>query len=412
MSDSGPADGGWRDRGEGVLARLVAASAGERILISIAALVLSILVGAVIVLLSGWAATCGDPFLTIPGMGGLCYNPVLVYFYLFQGAFGGLFALALTLKETTLLIFTGLAVAVAFRAGMFNIGTQGQLVLGALATAVTVLAVAPMVPGGIVGGLLLLPLGLLAGAVVGGLYGALPGALKAYADANEVITTIMLNFVATGIAFVLVSEVFKDPNSQSVETAALPGYATFQPVLPLFAGSDFSLLALAGGLALVAGLSYLLGDTSFGYDLRTSGVQPEAAEYGGVDAKRTMVASMALSGAIAGLGGAVFVMMVLSRWRTGIPALGFDGITVSILAGNNPLGVVPAALLFGVLKSGSLALEFATGIPKQLVGVLRGLVILFVAMPEFFRMLGRRWGIGERRAAVTDGGTAGGEADE
>jgi simple sugar transport system permease protein len=285
---------------------------------------------------------------------------------------------------------------------MFNIGTQGQLVLGALGTAMSVLWVAPVVPSGIVGGVILITVGLLVGALVGGLWGAIPGALKAYADANEVITTIMLNFVASGIAFTLVSEVFKDPASQTVQTRAVPGFAQLQPVF--FDTTVFSMLALVGALAIGGGIYWMLNGTSFGYDLRTSGVQPEAAEYGGVDSQKMMVSSMGLSGALGGLGGAVYVLMVASRWRAGIPSLGFDGITVSILAGNNPLGVIPAALLFGALKTGSLAIEFELAVPKQLVGVLRGLIILFIAMPEFFRMVGARFRFGDDQPTVAADG--------
>ncbi|WP_135805222.1 ABC transporter permease [Halorussus marinus] len=388
------------------LGGLVDASAIERILISLAALGLSVVVGAVVVLISGWVLSpCPSaPFATLGGLGEFCYNPIEVYWVLLKGAFGSTFNLATTLQETTLLLFTGLSVAVAFRAGMFNIGTQGQLVLGALGTGLSVLWVAPVVPAGLVGGVVLVAVGLLVGAAVGGFWGAIPGALKAYADANEVITTIMLNFVATGIAFTLVSEVFKDPGSQTVQTRFVPEYAQL-PALVL--GIDgFSMLALVGGLALAGLVYWVLRGTSFGYDLRTSGVQPDAAEYGGVDAKKTMVSSMALSGALGGVGGAVYVLMVAGQWQSGIPSLGFDGITVSILAGNNPIGVVPAALLFGALKGGSLVIEFDLAVPQQLVGVLRGLVILFVAMPEFFRMAGIRYGYGDDEPAVaTDGGT-------
>ena len=394
----------WQGTADRALGRLVEASAGERLLISLAALALSVVVGGLVVLVSGLVATCESPFFAAPGVGSFCYDPVAVYAVLLQGAFGSAFNVAITLKETTLLVFTGLSVAIAFRAGMFNIGTQGQLVLGALATALAVFAAAPVVPAGVAGALVLVPIGLLAGAAIGGVWGAIPGALKAYADANEVITTIMLNFVATGVAFTLVSEVFKDPDSQTVQTRAIPGFAELGPVF--FETTVFSAYALVGGLALAGFLYWMLNGTTFGYELRTSGVQPEAAEYGGVNADRMMVSSMTLSGAISGLGGAVYVLMVASRWRTGIPSLGFDGITVSILAGNNPIGVLPAALLFGALKSGSLAIEFDLSVPKQLVGVLRGLVILFVAMPEFFRMVGTRFRFGEESPDVaSDGGT-------
>jgi simple sugar transport system permease protein len=348
---------------------------------------------------------------------GFCYDPVAVYDRLFLGALGdplqpgwdplnGQFAV--TLRETTVLIFTGLSVALAFRAGIFNIGTQGQLVVGALATALAVLWVAPFVSD-VLGTVLLVPFGLLMGAVFGGLYGAIPGALKAYADANEVITTIMLNFIATGVVLYLVGEVFKDPESPANQTVPLPDYALFPPIL-FGEQFGFSLLALAVGLVSVVALYYLIERTTFGYDLRTSGIQPEAAEYGGVDAKRTIVASLSLSGALGGLGGAVYVLMILGNYQTGVPAYGFDGITVAILAGNNPLGVTFAAFLFGVLKSGTTVVQFATDVPPQLVGVLRGLIILFVAMPEFFRLLGRRVVPPERERPGDSGGEGDGES--
>ena len=411
------------DRARDAIDRLVDASASERILISTAALVLSVLIGAVLVLVAGRMTTCTAGEAVYYFGTGFCYDPVVVFDRLFLGALGDPFSgnwspngqFAVTLRETTVLIFTGLSVALAFRAGIFNIGTQGQMVVGALATALGVLWASSLVSGAL-GTVVLIPFGLLVGGVFGGLYGAVPGLLKAYADANEVITTIMLNFIATGIALYLVSGVFKDPESAANQTVPLPEFAQF-PALLFGARQDFSIVALGFGLLALAALYYVLEHTSFGYDVRTSGVQPEAAEYGGVDAKRTVIASLTLSGALGGIAGAMYVMMILGTFQTGIPSYGFDGITVSILAGNNPLGVGIAALLFGVLKSGTTVVQFATDVPPQLVGVLRGLIILFVAMPEFFRLAARRVpGAGSRPEAVaTDGGSAtdrGGETDE
>jgi len=439
-----------RERATALLARLVDASAAERFAISFAALLLSIAVGTIIVLVSGRVTECttaafvlthptpfGFPRLFAVGF---CYDPVAVYDRLFLGALGDPLKqgwsplsplsggplnpmregwsplnrqMAVTLRETTVLIFTGLSVAVAFRAGVFNIGTQGQLVVGGLASALAVLWAVPLVPAGIAGTLVLVPLALVVGALFGGAYGAIPGVLKAYAEANEVITTIMLNFVATGVVGYLVLNHFKDPNSAATQTRSLPGYADF-PTLLFDPRNDFSLLALVVGVLVVAGVAYLLTETSFGYDLRTSGLQPEAAEYGGVDARRTVVSSFALSGALGGIAGALYVVMILGKYQTGVPSYGFDGITVSILAGNNPLGVGFAALLFGVLKSGTVVVDFATDVPPQLVGVLRGLIILFVAMPEFFRMIGRRAESVQRRASETADRIAadGGDPDE
>ena len=408
--DADPDDRNWRHRGRELIEWMVDASPAQRIAVSLAALVAAILVGGLLVLFSGLAADCIQPFVTVPGVGEFCYNPVEVYWTLLVGAFGSWRNLGLTLQETTLLLFTGLSVAVAFRAGLFNIGTQGQMVLGALATALVVIGLGGYVPAGIAGGLLLVPLGIVAGAAVGGVYGMIPGALKAYADANEVITTIMLNFIAAGSAFYLVSAYFDDPGSQAVQTVAMPSFARLPPTI---GGTRFSMIALLGALAVAVGIYLLYDRTVLGYDLRTSGVQPEAAEYSGVDAERNVVTSMTLSGALGGVAGALYVLMILYRWQSGFPPLGFDGIAVSILAGNHPLGVVPAALLFGALKSGSLQIDFALGVPNELVEVLRGLIILFVAMPEFFRMLGVRWGLGaESERVAADGGDEDGDGGE
>jgi simple sugar transport system permease protein len=419
----------WRERGRIALDRLLRASSTERLLISVAALVLAILVGAVIVLAAGRTATCQQPAVVYFDAG-FCYDPARIYDRLFLGALGdpvnplfdplhGQFAapiregwtpfnsrMADTLAETTVLVFTGLSVAVAFQAGIFNIGTQGQLVVGALGSTLTMLAVAPLLSG-LVGTLVIIPVGLLAGAFFGGLYGAIPGALKAYADANEVITTIMLNFVATFLALYLVQDHFNDPASSATKTRDLPAFADF-PRFVYGPADEFSVLVLGVALVALGGIYYLIERTSFGYDLRTSGLQPEAAEYGGVDAAKTIVASMSLSGALGGIGGAVYVFMFFGYFQVGVPAYGFDGITVAILAGNNPLGVLPSAFLFGILKSGTVSIQTApnVNVPVQLVAVLRGLIILFVAMPEFFRLVGGRFvdRSGRQRTVATDGG--------
>jgi ABC-type uncharacterized transport system permease subunit len=416
------------DRFRDVLARLAGASRTERLLISLASLVLAIGVGTVLVLVGGRMTSCSQAafVLTHPQPFGLprlfsigfCYDPVTVYDRLFLGALGDPFSggwsplntqFGVTIRETTILIFTGLSVAIAFRAGIFNIGTQGQMVIGGLATALSVLWVAPLFSG-LLGTVVLVPFGLLLGATFGGLYGAIPGLLKAYADANEVITTIMLNFIATGLVLYLVSEVFKDPNSPANQTVPLPDHAMF-PTEVFGPAANVSLLAFAFGLAALVALFLFIERTRFGYDVRTSGLQAQAAEYGGVSAKRTIVTSMTLSGALGGVAGAIYVLMVLGNFQTGVPAYGFDGITVAILAGNNPLGVGLSAFLFGILKSGSTVVQVASDVPPQLVGVLRGLIILFVAMPEFFRIIGRRMtpaGGQQDTAVAADGGTGGG----
>ncbi len=400
MSDD--SSGGIRERGAGALDRLVDATAAERIAISLASLGFAIIVGTVLVFVSGFVAECRDPFIVLPGLGYGCYNPLEVYGTMLTGSFGSMTDIGQTLLQTTLLLFTGLSVAVAFRAGLFNIGTQGQMVLGALAAALVVLELAEYVPDNAVGSLIVIPAGILVGAIVGGFWGMIPGLMKAYANAHEVITTIMLNFVAIGIAFWLVQIHVGDLTTDSVQTESVPAVARLPATI---SGSRFSVIALIGALLVAVGIYLLYTRTVIGYDLRTSGIQESAAEYGGVNAKRNIVTSMTLSGVLGGVAGAIYVMMVQYRWQAGIPPLGFDGIAVSILAGNNPIAVIPAALLFGSLKTGSVAVDLSLGVPGELVEVLRGLIILFIAMPEFFRMIGRRFGYGNGSVA-TDGGEA------
>lgn len=220
------------------------------------------------------------------------------------------------------------------------------------------------------------------------MYGFLPGFLKVQYDTNEVITTLLLNFIATAVAFVLVDRYFNDETVQGTATESIPDAATLGPQF-FPQGSEFSLPVLVLVLAVVGVFFWLLTRTTIGYDIQAVGTQPKAAAFGGVDERFTTLFSMTLAGVVAGLGGALFILMVLGRWQTGAPSVGFDGIAVSILAGNNPIGLIPSGLLFGALDSGSQAIEFQLDVPGELIGVLQGLIILFVATPELFRMLGR-----------------------
>ncbi|WP_323192261.1 ABC transporter permease [Halostella sp. PRR32] len=397
MSDAGPK---LPDRAKRILGRLVDASARERILISFASLALALVVGAILLLASGAFATCGSPFLVFGGIE-FCYNPIEVYRVMLNGAIGSPYSIGLTLRETTLLILAGVAVAVTFQAGIFNIGTQGQFVVGGLAGAALVQYTADILPANAVGGILLFVLGLAAAGVAGALYGALPGVLLAYYDANEVITTIMLNFIATAVAFTTVRSFLRE--GAAVQTALVPDYAV-PPSIVFPEASSFSVLIFIPTLLIAFGAHYMLKNSPLGYNIRLSGEQPAAAKYSGVDAKRVIVRTFTLSGLIGGLTGGVFVFMVLGYWQPSVPQVGFDGITVSVLAANNPLGVIPAAALFGVIKSGAIALDLQLGVPRQLAGVLRGIIILFVAMPEFMRMIGRKFGLGETSATPAQEG--------
>jgi len=386
-------DGGPGGRVLQVLEWLAAASREERLLISLVSLSLSLIAGGLLLLGSGWLATCDEAFLVF-GSVRLCYNPVNIYAVMFDGAFGSPVSVARTLRQTTLLMLAAAAVAITFRAGIFNIGTQGQFVLGGLVCGAVVPAAAGFLPANALGGFGLLLIGFLTAGIAGALYGALPGVLLAYYEANEVITTIMLNIIATGFATAITREFLRQ--GEAVQTPQIPEYAV-PPNLLFPPGGRFTVLILVPAVVLVVGAYFLLNNTSYGYDIRLSGQQPPAAAYSGVDAESVIVRTFTLSGFIGGLTGAVFLFMVLGYFNpNGVPAVGFDGIAVSVLAANNPLGVIPASLLFGAIKSGSLSLGIQTEAPRELAEVLRGIIILFIAMPEAIRLLGVRSGLVER----------------
>jgi len=373
VSDAG--SGGARSALDRAAATMLNASVLQRVAIATASTVLALSVGLVVVAAAG-------------------YDPVAFLLNVVEGSFGDRTATARTLKFTTVFVLTGVAVAIAFRAGVFNIGVQGQFVVGGFACVVAILRLAPMLPGGTVGGAALILLGTLAAVVAGGLYAAIPGALKAYADANEIITTIMLNFIAVGVVGYLVEGPLRGEGNRAPNTERIPEYVEF-PAL-VFDVPDFSLVGLGVALVVVALVAVVMARTGVGYDMVTSGHQESAATYSGVDAERTIVRTMAFSGMVAGVAGAVFAIMIQGYYSdpSGIGTYGFDAIAVSLLAANNPLGVVPAGLLFGGLDSAGTHIGINSDVPVQLIDGIIGLVVLFVAAPELFRMAAARTGLG------------------
>ncbi|MFB6197085.1 MAG: ABC transporter permease, partial [Halobacteriaceae archaeon] len=300
----------WRDRSYRAVEHLVGASRLERALISVVALVIAIIVGIVFVFLSGGVASCTSAAVLNVDLIGLsvplqvfgvhfCYDPIAVFWILASGSLSDAFGIALTLQATTMLLLTGLSVAVSFRAGLFNIGTQGQMVLGALTTGVVGLWLVEFVSAGFVGTTIVLGGTILAAAFVGGIYGAIPGMLKAYADANEVITTI----IASGLAATYVKDVM---GFSSGQTPPLPNWATFKPIIAP-EGSKFAFPVFLGAMGFVILLYYILNYSSFGYNLRISGLQPDAAEYSGVNSNRVIISTMTLSGIFGGLAGAAYI---------------------------------------------------------------------------------------------------------
>jgi simple sugar transport system permease protein len=283
-------------------------------------------------------------------------------------------AWARTLRETTPLLIAGVAVFLGLRAGLFNIGVEGQFLLGAATAAFVGLAA-----GGPIGVIL----AIVAGSIAGALWAWPAGWIKAYRGGHEVITTIMLNNVAVFFTTWLVAGPLKAPNQQSTTTATLPP-GTRLP--SLYSSPPFFLnLAMVLAILLVVALAIWLNRTVAGYELSATGANPSAAEVAGVDVKRVTVRAMAASGAIAGLAGACQVLAYEWRFYEGFsPGYGFDALGVALLAGSTPWGLLPASVLFGLLTTGSTALA-ANGVPRGLNGVLLGLLIIGFAAYRYRR---------------------------
>ena len=351
-------------------------------LVPLLALIAAMAAGALVMIVTDpeilpyWAAFFRNPGNALS----VSWNAVSdAYIALFRGAFGSTNAISETIVNATPLIFAGLGFALAYRAGLFNIGGEGQILGGAtLATWV----------GFTFDGLpavLLLPLALVGGIVGGAIWGFIPGYLKARTGAHEVITTIMLNYIAaSGLLYLLKTDVFlrpgrEDPISKVVsESARLPAIGD----LRANAGIILALLAAYG-------VWWLLFRSTLGFEFRSVGANPSAASYAGMSVAGTFVTVMMISGALAGLAGASQVLGVEYYMSPGFFGYGFDAIALAILGRNHPAGVVAAAVLFGALRAGGLSMQAATTTPIDIILVIQALVIVFMAAPELVRAIFR-----------------------
>jgi len=309
------------------------------------------------------------------------------YRAMLSGAFGSPIALADVLARSTPLIFTGLSVAVGLRAGLFNVGSEGQLLLGAMAALLV----------GLIQGVpmrmhwLHVLFAYAAAAIVGGLWGIVPAILKARFRAHEVITTIMLNYVAILITGYLANYPLHPPGemlpatARVVESAKLPR---------LVQGSQLTIALFVGiGCAILLGL--LFKQSVLGYEIRAVGLNRLAAEAKGISQTRVWLVAMAIGGAMAGMGGAGEVLGVHRRFVEGFsPGYGFDGIAVALIGNKNPVTIVLAALLLGAIRTGALVMDRTTSIPADFVMVIQGVLLIFLAVPAILQI------ILERRRAV------------
>lgn len=328
---------------------------------SLTAILLAFAVGAILIHLSG-------------------FSVLKAYSALFDGAFGSVFNITQTLMNTIPLIFTGLAVAIGFKSGLFNIGGEGQMCLGAFATAITAIYL------GFLPSYILIPLVLIMGGIAGSIWSFLPGYLKAKTGAHEVVTTIMMNYIGIFTASYLLLKYFKE-EGPIPQTILIPESARLPELI------EFSRLTWAIFIAIfvIIIIDIFFKRTKLGYKIQTVGENRSAAEYAGINSNKMMVLSMMISGFIAGLAGATIVMGVLHRFITNFsPGYGFTGIAVAVLGKNKPWGVLFAAFLFGALQTGGITMQLFAKIPMDIMVVIQGLVILFVAAPILIKKLLRK----------------------
>jgi len=313
-------------------------------------------------------------------------NPLEAYSGLFLGAFGDARAWSRTLIKVTPLILTGLSVAVAFKAGLFNIGASGQFIIG------TVSAVAVGVHFEGLPMLIHLPLALLAGITGGALWGAIPGLLKVTTGAHEVIVTIMLNYIAAlfagwtvyaGGAQGQTPGPLWDPTAGPIsETADVLASAQ----LPMLTDRLHLGVILAPLVALF--IWWIIYKTTRGFEIRTVGQNFRAARYAGIAVNWTIVGTMALSGALAGLAGTIETLGLNHKFAPEFSgSVGFDGITIALLGQTHPIGVMLAAFMFGALDAGSAKMQFESGVSADIIQVIQGLVLVFVAAPMLVRWI-------------------------
>lgn len=307
-------------------------------------------------------------------------DPLEVISVLIRGAFGTPRGLSYTLYYTTTFIFTGLAVSVAFHGGLFNIGGEGQAILGGLGTGLVALWLSSSLPAW-----LMLPLMVVAGALFGMVWAAVPAYLQAYRGSHIVITTIMFNFLASTLLVYLLVNHLKVPGSMAVESAEfahsakLPGMHTFLgwlglewPASPLNTSLFLALLAAVG-------VYLLLWRTRLGYDLRATGSSASAAAYAGINPKYQVMVSMVISGALAGMVGMNEIAGVTGRLLLEfVSGAGFTGIAVALMGRNHPFGIVMSSILFGALFQGGAEVSFdVKGFSRDMVVMLQGFIVLF-----------------------------------
>ncbi|ALV61806.1 Nucleoside ABC transporter, permease protein 1 [Thermococcus sp. 2319x1] len=325
---------------------------------SMIAIVIGIVVGGIVLAFSG-------------------YSPIKAYVALFDGAIGSKYGWAMTLSAATPIILTALTFGIGARTGLFNIGGEGTVYFGAI---VAILLT------NLWGNILM---GLLGGIIAGIAWMAIPAFLKVLRGVNEVVSTIMLNWIAYFIALYIVLQKIPNPEDPN-KTIAVPVSARLPIIMK---GSE---LSWAFAISIIAALItyYILWHTELGYELRVSGYNERAARYGGINPKKAVIWSFLLGGIMSGLAGATEVMgrppsYAISQGMANIYGYGFDGIGVSLVGRNHPLGIIFSGIFFGMLKAGATAMQIEAGVPLEMVRMVQGVIVVAVAVPGLLDLLRR-----------------------
>ncbi|WP_246939765.1 ABC transporter permease [Bacillus pinisoli] len=335
-------------------------------IVSLLAVVLGLLAGAILMFLIG-------------------SNPMEGYTYLFQGGLKNMERIGNTLATAAPLVFTGLSVAFAFRTGLFNIGAAGQMLIGGFFATAIGLSFDFSRP-------VLLTLMVLGGFVGGALWAFVPGFLKARFNVHEVVSTIMMNWIAYWTVYYVVPSYFKGEFLET-ESAKLPDKATLKvPFLSeIFAGSYINMGIFFGVITVIV-IAFIINRTTLGFELKAVGFNRHSAEYAGMSVNRSIILSMAISGGLAGLGGVIQYTGNANSIQIGImPTQGFDGIAVALLGNNTPVGVLFAALFFGILYSGTGFMNAMTDIPPEIANTIIAIIIYFAATSVLIERLLRKY---------------------
>lgn len=357
------------------LARQILQSVMDASLVPFLAILTAVIFGGIIIKIVG-----GDPILSYRG--------------LIEGSFGSTKALSETAVWATPYIFAGLAVALAFKGGLFNIGAEGQLAVGAVISSLIGYAL-PEWLGYDIPAIIHLPLAILFGVLMGGVWAGIVGALKAYTGGHEVINTIMMNYIALNTTSFLLNGVMKDRSPTNV-IARTPLIADSARIPPLFEGLRIH-WGFIFALLVAFFIWWLLTKTTLGFQIRTVGLNPDAAKYAGINVKRIIILTMVLSGMLAGMAGTIEVTGLNYRHELGFSiGYGFDAIAIALLGKSHPLGVVLASFLFAAMRNGATRMQFLTQMPVDLISMIQAFILLFVAADAIIRYIYRIKSKGER----------------